>query len=110
MAAPVIATDNSAAIALVGGGPASLVAAIALARRGVRTAVFERDAHPQVAPRFNPDRSYTIEPREVATRHAVASSPTRSVGADPRCPEAKWPYTALVCRRCAVRPRASRCS
>jgi 2-polyprenyl-6-methoxyphenol hydroxylase-like FAD-dependent oxidoreductase len=35
--------------------------AIALARRGVRTTVFERDAHPEVAPRFNPDRSYTID-------------------------------------------------
>jgi kynurenine 3-monooxygenase len=23
--------------------------------------VFERDAHPEVAPRFNPDRSYTID-------------------------------------------------
>jgi 2-polyprenyl-6-methoxyphenol hydroxylase-like FAD-dependent oxidoreductase len=45
----------------VGGGPAALVAAIALARRGVRTSVFERDAHPAAAPRFNPDRSYTID-------------------------------------------------
>lgn len=43
------------------GGPAALVAAIALARRGVRTSVFERDAHPEVARRFNPDRSYTID-------------------------------------------------
>lgn len=51
----------TAEIALVGGGPASLVAAIALARRGVRTTVFERDLHPEVAPRFNPDRSYTID-------------------------------------------------
>jgi kynurenine 3-monooxygenase len=48
-------------IAFVGGGPATLVAAIALARRGIRTSVFERDAHPLVAPRFNPDRSYTID-------------------------------------------------
>lgn len=23
--------------------------------------MFERDAHPEVAPRFNPDRSYTID-------------------------------------------------
>ena len=38
-----------------------MVLAIALARRGVRTTVFERDAHPEVAPRFNPDRSYTID-------------------------------------------------
>jgi kynurenine 3-monooxygenase len=48
-------------IAFVGGGPAALVAAIALARRGIRTMVFERDAHPELAPRFNPDRSYTID-------------------------------------------------
>jgi 2-polyprenyl-6-methoxyphenol hydroxylase-like FAD-dependent oxidoreductase len=53
--------EATADIALVGGGPAALVAAIALARRGVRTTVFERDAHPEVAPRFNPERSYTID-------------------------------------------------
>jgi len=53
--------DETADIAFVGGGPAALVAAIALARRGIRTTVFERDAHPQVAPRFDPDRSYTID-------------------------------------------------
>ena len=52
---------SAAEIALVGGGPAGLVAAIALARRGIRTQVFERDLHPEVAPRFNPDRSYTID-------------------------------------------------
>lgn len=64
MASPVIAAHKDAGtaeIALVGGGPAALVAAIALACRGVRTSVFERDAHPEVAPRFNPDRSYTID-------------------------------------------------
>ena len=48
-------------IAIVGGGPAGLVAAIALARRGIPTTVLERDAHPDLAPRFNPDRSYTID-------------------------------------------------
>jgi 2-polyprenyl-6-methoxyphenol hydroxylase-like FAD-dependent oxidoreductase len=48
-------------IAIVGGGPSGLVVAIALARRGVPTTVYERDAHPEVAPRFNPDRSYTID-------------------------------------------------
>ena len=48
-------------IAIVGGGPAGLVAAIALARRGISTTVLERDAHPDLAPRFNPDRSYTID-------------------------------------------------
>jgi kynurenine 3-monooxygenase len=54
-------TEGQAEIAFVGGGPAALVAAISLARRGVRTTVFERDVHPEVAPRFNPDRSYTID-------------------------------------------------
>lgn len=53
--------ESAANIALVGGGPASLVAAIALARRGIRTTVFERDKHPEEALRFNPDRSYTID-------------------------------------------------
>jgi hypothetical protein len=54
-------TEGTPTIALVGGGPAALVAAIALARRGIRTSVFERDTHPEIAPRFNPDRSYTID-------------------------------------------------
>jgi kynurenine 3-monooxygenase len=48
-------------IAIVGGGPAGLVAAIALARRGIPTTVLERDAHPELTSRFNPDRSYTID-------------------------------------------------
>ena len=52
---------GAARIAIVGAGPSGLVAAIALARRGVRTSVFDRDQHPEVAPRFNPDRSYTID-------------------------------------------------
>jgi 2-polyprenyl-6-methoxyphenol hydroxylase-like FAD-dependent oxidoreductase len=50
-----------AAIAIVGGGPGGLTAAIALARRGVRTTVFERGAHPERMPRFNADRSYPID-------------------------------------------------
>ena len=54
-------TETTAKIALIGGGPGALVAAIAFARRGIRTTVFERDAHPEVAPRFNPDRSYAID-------------------------------------------------
>ncbi|MEH2411143.1 NAD(P)-binding protein [Nostoc sp.] len=53
--------EATAKIALVGGGPAALTAAIALARRGIRTTFFERDAHPEIAPRFNPDRSYAID-------------------------------------------------
>ncbi len=54
-------SPQPARIAIVGGGPAALMMAIALARRGLPSAVFERDAHPDVAPRFNPDRSYTID-------------------------------------------------
>lgn len=50
-----------ASIAIVGAGPSGLVLAIALARRGLRTTLFERDQHPEVAPRFNPDRSYTVD-------------------------------------------------
>jgi len=48
-------------IAIIGGGPGGLTAAIALARRGVRTTVFERDDDPKRMPRFNPDRSYPID-------------------------------------------------
>jgi 2-polyprenyl-6-methoxyphenol hydroxylase-like FAD-dependent oxidoreductase len=48
-------------IAIIGGGPGGLTAAIALARRGARSTVFEREAHPQRMPRFNPDRSYPID-------------------------------------------------
>ncbi len=61
MTAPTAEFDRTARIGLIGGGPAALVAAIALARRGIRTSVFERDQHPEEAPRFNPDRSYTID-------------------------------------------------
>jgi 2-polyprenyl-6-methoxyphenol hydroxylase-like FAD-dependent oxidoreductase len=53
--------EGTANIAIVGGGPAGLVLAIALARRGIPTTVFERDTHPEIAPRFNPERSYTID-------------------------------------------------
>lgn len=52
---------NDVNIAIVGGGPAALVAAIALARRGIKTQVFERDAHPELSIRFNPERSYAID-------------------------------------------------
>ncbi|MFN8456832.1 MAG: NAD(P)/FAD-dependent oxidoreductase [Anaerolineae bacterium] len=53
--------EGTADIAIVGGGPTGLVLAIALARRGIPTTVFERDTHPEMAPRFNPERSYTID-------------------------------------------------
>ena len=48
-------------IAIIGGGPGGLTAAISLARRGVRSTVFEREAHPERMPRYNPDRSYPID-------------------------------------------------
>ena len=53
--------ERTGDIAFVGGGPALLVAAIAHARRSVRTTVFERDVHPEVAPRIDPERCYTID-------------------------------------------------
>jgi thioredoxin reductase len=68
-------TEGTPTIALVGGGPAALVAAIALARRGIRTSVFERDTHPEIAPRFNPDRSYTIDISGTDSRHCGTSTP-----------------------------------
>lgn len=52
---------ETANIGIVGGGPAAIVFAIALARRGIATTIFERDLHPDEAPRFQPDRSYTID-------------------------------------------------
>ena len=54
-------SETAGEMVIVGGGPSALVAAIALARRGVRTSVLERDVHPALGPRFNPDRSYTID-------------------------------------------------
>lgn len=56
-----VTAGQTARVGIVGGGPASLTLAIALARRGMDTTVFERDLHPDVAPRFHPDRSYTID-------------------------------------------------
>src|SRR5919112_1128974 len=52
---------DGAAVAIVGGGPAGLVTAAALAARGLRSVVFDRDQPPKVAPRFNPERSYSID-------------------------------------------------
>ena len=54
-------SSDPARIAIVGAGPAGLVLAIALARRGIKSILFERDVHPERAPRFNADRSYTID-------------------------------------------------
>lgn len=48
-------------IGIVGAGPAGLVMAISLARRGISSTVIERDQDPNIALRFNPDRSYTID-------------------------------------------------
>jgi kynurenine 3-monooxygenase len=61
--APGIGTRECAGhpIAIIGAGPAGLVAAIALARRDVPTTVLERGPHPDLTPRFDPDRSYTID-------------------------------------------------
>ena len=42
--------------------------------------VLERDSHPEVAPRFNPDRSYTID----ITGHGLRA--LRSVDAKPVSP------------------------
>jgi kynurenine 3-monooxygenase len=48
-------------IAIVGGGPAGLTCAIALARRGIPSTVFEREGHPETTRRFHPDRSHPID-------------------------------------------------
>lgn len=58
---PAQGTNAAQRIAILGAGPSGLVLAIALARRGLHSTVFERDVHPEIAPRFNPDRSYTID-------------------------------------------------
>ncbi|MFC9335080.1 FAD-dependent oxidoreductase [Arthrobacter sp. NPDC057009] len=53
--------NSPGTIAILGAGPAGLVLAIALARRGLSATIIERDLPPDIAPRFNPDRSYTID-------------------------------------------------
>ena len=49
--------------AIIGAGPAGLALALALARRGASDdiVVFERAEDHDTAPRYNPDRSYTID-------------------------------------------------
>ena len=48
-------------IAIIGGGPAGLTCALALARRGIDIHIFERaDNHLETAT-YNPNRSYTID-------------------------------------------------
>ncbi|WP_395399734.1 FAD-dependent oxidoreductase [Arthrobacter sp. UC242_113] len=53
--------NSPGTVAILGAGPAGLVLAISLARRGLSATVIERDVPPDIAPRFNPDRSYTID-------------------------------------------------
>lgn len=49
-------------VAIIGAGPGGLVLATALARRGnSEVTVYDRAEDHKVAPRFNPDRSYTID-------------------------------------------------
>lgn len=48
-------------IAVVGGGPGGLVAAIAFASRGAHVTVFDRDVHPDEQAAFDPERSYPID-------------------------------------------------
>jgi len=49
-------------IGIIGAGPAGLTSALALARRGgLQITLYEREEDHMTAPRFNPDRSYTID-------------------------------------------------
>lgn len=53
--------DDDAQVAVVGGGPAGLTAAIALARAGVETVLFERRPLPSSAPRATAISTATME-------------------------------------------------
>lgn len=53
--------ETESNIAIIGAGPAGLVSAIAFARRGIPTTVIEKLEHPDIARRFDPNRSYTID-------------------------------------------------
>lgn len=48
-------------IAIIGGGPAGLVLAISLARRGISSVVFEAMDNPLNLEKYNPSRSYAID-------------------------------------------------
>ncbi len=48
-------------IAIIGGGPAGLVLAISLARRGVPSIIFEAMDNPLNLEKYNPSRSYAID-------------------------------------------------
>jgi kynurenine 3-monooxygenase len=76
-------------VAIIGAGPSGLLLAIALARRGLRATVFERDVHPAEAPRFNPDRSYTID----ISGHGLKA--IRHVDAGPWFDETMIPFRGL---------------
>lgn len=76
-------------VGIVGGGPSGLVLAAALAQRDVPTTVFERDTDPDLAPRYNPNRSYTID----LTGHALRA--LRHIGAERWCDERMLPFRGL---------------
>ncbi|MEP4486733.1 MAG: NAD(P)/FAD-dependent oxidoreductase [Halioglobus sp.] len=48
-------------IAIIGGGPAGLVLAISLARRGIPATIFEAMDNPLNLEKYNPSRSYAID-------------------------------------------------
>lgn len=48
-------------IAIIGGGPAGLVLAISLARRGIPSVIFEALDNPLNLEKYNPSRSYAID-------------------------------------------------
>jgi kynurenine 3-monooxygenase len=48
-------------IAIIGGGPAGLVLAISLARRGIPSIIFEAMDNPLNLEKYNPSRSYAID-------------------------------------------------
>jgi 2-polyprenyl-6-methoxyphenol hydroxylase-like FAD-dependent oxidoreductase len=54
---------NLSSVAIIGAGPAGLALALSLARRGSGgdVVVFDRAEDHDTAPRYNPDRSYTID-------------------------------------------------